>query len=263
MNLLFNSKNNIVTREYIYKNSKIKSGLNGFKIINISDLHSRNFKNYLNEKIEQLKPDIIVVTGDIIHRGDSDFKTVIDFMKNAVKIAPVYYVRGNHEAGNDYSFYLSEKFRNLGAVILDGASVEICKNGCSFNLIGLQCYQYYEYTSEKENNAMWEDLKNTIAANIKPDKLNVLLSHRPYFDELFVNSDIDLALCGHTHAGQIRFPFIGALFAPDQGFFPKYDRGFYSNGKNSMIISSGLGASDIELRVLNRPEITSVILSNV
>jgi len=75
--------------------------------------------------------------------------------------------------------------------------------------------------------------------------------------------DLDLVLCGHAHGGQIRLPFIGGLFAPDQGFFPKYTKGVYELQDLTMVVSAGLGNSVFPLRFCNRPEIVVVTLKGV
>ncbi|MDZ4133362.1 MAG: metallophosphoesterase, partial [Dethiobacteria bacterium] len=69
-----------------------------------------------------------------------------------------------------------------------------------------------------------------------------------------------LVLVGHTHGGQIRLPFIGALFVPGQGFFPQYDYGLYSSGDTTMIINAGLGESGLPIRINMQPEIVLITL---
>lgn len=93
-----------------------------------------------------------------------------------------------------------------------------------------------------------------------PGGYNLLLSHRPELFETYKDSGIDLVLTGHAHGGQFRLPFIGGLIAPNQGFFPKYDSGLYTDGRTNMVVSRGLGNSIIPLRFNNRPEIVIVEL---
>ena len=89
----------------------------------------------------------------------------------------------------------------------------------------------------------------------------ILLSHRPELFDTYVSGEIDLVLSGHAHGGQFRLPFIGGLYAPGQGFFPKYDAGMYSKETTSMVVSRGLGNSIIPLRFNNRPEIVLIELT--
>jgi predicted MPP superfamily phosphohydrolase len=90
----------------------------------------------------------------------------------------------------------------------------------------------------------------------------ILLSHRPELFESYAHCNIDLVLSGHTHGGQFRLPFIGWLIAPDQGIFPKYDAGLFTNGSTNMIVSRGLGNSIIPIRFNNRPEVIVIELLN-
>ena len=89
----------------------------------------------------------------------------------------------------------------------------------------------------------------------------ILLSHRPELFETYVDCDVDLILSGHAHGGQFRLPFIGGLIAPNQGLFPKYDAGLYTDKNTNMIVSRGLGNSIIPLRFNNCPEIVLVELN--
>ena len=89
---------------------------------------------------------------------------------------------------------------------------------------------------------------------------SILLSHRPELFETYVDCGVDLALCGHAHGGQFRLPFVGGLVAPDQGLFPRYDAGLFTDGNTSMVVSRGLGNSIIPIRFNNRPEIILIEL---
>lgn len=89
---------------------------------------------------------------------------------------------------------------------------------------------------------------------------SILLSHRPELFETYVACGVDLILSGHAHGGQFRLPFVGGLIAPDQGLFPKYDAGLYTDGNTNMIVSRGLGNSIIPIRFNNRPEIVLINL---
>jgi predicted MPP superfamily phosphohydrolase len=90
----------------------------------------------------------------------------------------------------------------------------------------------------------------------------VLLSHRPELAVVYDRYDVDLVLCGHAHGGQFRLPLIGGLYAPDQGFFPKYTAGIYEMTDMTMVVSRGLGNSAFPLRFNNRPEIVVVTLKH-
>ena len=90
----------------------------------------------------------------------------------------------------------------------------------------------------------------------------VLLSHRPEHLSVYAKHSIDLCLTGHAHGGQIRLPFIGGLFAPNQGFLPKFDAGLFKEQNTTMVISRGVGSSQFPLRFLNPPEIPVAVLKH-
>ena len=94
----------------------------------------------------------------------------------------------------------------------------------------------------------------------KDDGFTLLLSHRPELFEVYVTCNADLVLSGHAHGGQFRLPFIGGLAAPNQGLFPKYDAGLFSEGKTKMIVSRGIGNSIFPFRFNNRPEVVLIEL---
>jgi len=93
------------------------------------------------------------------------------------------------------------------------------------------------------------------------ERFTILFTHRPNSFENYVSAGMDLTLCGHVHGGQFRLPFLGGLFAPDQGFFPKYDAGSYEKNGLKMIISRGVGNSLFPFRVNNRPEVVLIELT--
>ena len=89
---------------------------------------------------------------------------------------------------------------------------------------------------------------------------SILLSHRPEFFDQYVRADVDLVLSGHAHGGQFRLPFVGGLAAPNQGLFPKYDAGRYTEENTNMIVSRGIGNSIFPFRFNNRPEVILIEL---
>lgn len=217
------------------------------KIVHLSDLHGARFgKNNakLFEKVAAEKPDIIAFTGDIIHVYNAHNRRVaLHAVENLVKIAPVYYVAGNHEMRDKGYRQLRAEFARAGAVILDDKSLKV--NGLIFS--GLNC----------------ASLKNEKIKKIVPDEFGykILLAHEPQFIKSYAEAGVDLALCGHAHGGQWRIPFTNiGIYAPGQGLFPKYCSGVYKNKNTTMIVSRGLGNSEFPLRLFNRPEIVVVEL---
>ncbi len=220
------------------------------KIVHISDLHGKRFGRRnakLVKKIVALSPDVIAVTGDIIHTYTRDDRATALYLVNKLsKIAPVYFVSGNHEMRNKGYRYFRAELSRAGAVILDDDTVTF--RGITFS--GLNC----------------ASLRNDRVFKVMPESFGfkALLAHEPQYFGRYARAGADLVLCGHAHGGQWRIPFtrIG-LYAPGQGLFPKYTSGLYRNGKTVMSVSRGLGNSQFPLRLFNRPEITEITLSTV
>ena len=250
--------------EYEIVNDRIPQGFDGFRIAQISDLHNAEFGER-NEKLIQLlsqtDPDIIVITGDLIDSRHTDIEIALDFARQAIKLAPVYYVSGNHEARVREYEDLKMGLAEAGVVILENQKARITREGENITLMGIDDPSFLEDylfgDSESVARQAIENLQN------ESDGYTVLLSHRPELFNLYVDTGMDLVFSGHAHGGQFRLPFIGGLVAPNQGFFPEYDAGLFSEGSTTMIVSRGVGNSIIPIRVNNRPEIVMVTLRNM
>ena len=247
--------------EYEIVNDRIPQGFDGFRIAQISDLHNAEFGER-NEKLIQLlsqtDPDIIVITGDLIDSRHTDIEIALDFARQAIKLAPVYYVSGNHEARVREYEDLKMGLAEAGVIVLEDQKVQITREGKSISILGIDDPGFQEDylfgDSESVARQAIENLQN------ESDGYTVLLSHRPELFNLYVDTGMDLVFSGHAHGGQFRLPFIGGLVAPNQGFFPEYDAGLFSEGSTTMIVSRGVGNSIIPLRFNNQPEIVTVTL---
>ncbi len=236
---------------YTIADTKIPQCFSGFRIVQISDLHNTEFgqdNHKLLEKIAALQPDIIVLTGDLIDSRNTNFQIAESFAENAAKIAPTYYISGNHEARIGQYPVLEKSLAELGVTILNDTAAELERNGETIHLLGLQ-----DTSLRNEPVSITE-----IFPEIQEDTYSILLIHDPLDFPTLTDTDIDLVLAGHIHGGQFRLPFLGGLFAPGQGFFPKYDAGSYQINDTQMIISRGLGNSLFPFRLNNRPEIVAV-----
>ncbi len=238
----------------------LPKSFDGYKIALVSDLHNAEFGEDNEKLIELLKssaPDIIAITGDIIDGRETDVEIALSFAEKAVEIAPCYYISGNHEAlaGKDAYSTLKSGLEKAGITVLDDKGEVIEKNGEKISIIGI-------------GNAFVSD--NNIGLYMDPKRIKALseceytvaLFHYPDNLEQFMYAHVDLVLCGHTHGGQFRLPFVGGLYIPSQGLFPKYDAGIFNEGDSTMIISRGLGNSRFPFRFNNRPEIVLVELKS-
>lgn len=251
----------LMITEYIVTSDRLPNEFDGFRIAQVSDLHNSEFGKGNSELLDMLKeaePDIIVITGDLIDSRNPDIDIAINFIKKALKIAPCYYVSGNHEANvPEYQKFKNEMIA-CGVHVLENKCVYITASKEKIQLIGVDDPLLQVNSSSDDSE---ETMKNVLdGLTSQGEYYTVLLSHRPELFELYSKYNIDLILSGHAHGGQFRIPFVGGVFAPSQGLFPKYDAGlFYENGTN-MIISRGIGNSSFPLRINNRPEIVIVEL---
>lgn len=260
-----------------------------FRLVHLSDLQSNwfgeNQKN-ITDKVKLLEPDLIVITGDIIDRRHTDYNAAEELLKGLVGQCPVCYVNGNHECLLDpeklASFYDSWK-DEVNILLNENRVFDI--NGLKVKVAGLdedvvQRARGYERGNKAvDSQLIWQYLEPAFHGSEMADSprtsekysgfdssidengcVNLLLSHEPQLVELYEKSQADVVFSGHAHGGQIRLPFIGGLYAPEQGFLPKYKEGIYNLDANYLVVNRGLGNSRFPFRVFNRPEIVCLDL---
>ncbi|MEK4742590.1 MULTISPECIES: metallophosphoesterase [unclassified Bacillus (in: firmicutes)] len=256
-------QNNLISiTEVKITSSKIPSSFKGFKILQISDLHNKKFgdnQETLIQKVKSINPDIIAITGDLIDSKSYDAEMSMQVIRELVKEYPVYFVTGNHEKWSGKYNSLEKKLKKQHVTVLRNEHVIIQKGGHEINLLGIDDPEFN--TGDIDEGSIVKDAIVKAKIETKPDRYNVLLSHRPEFLEEYAEEKVDLVLSGHAHGGQVRLPFIGGLVAPNQGILPKYTAGLYEQQNTSMMVSRGLGNSIIPQRVFNRPEIVVVQLN--
>lgn len=250
----------LMTSEYFVTSPRLPTGFEGFRIAQVSDLHNTEFgegNRKLLAALEQVEPDIIVLTGDIIDARNTKPEISLAFAAEAMNIAPCYYITGNHEARVDHLGF-PEQLRSLGVTVLRNESVTLQRNGDTITLMGVDDPAFeVDYMTGDCRPVMTTVLETLTDEN---QGYTILLSHRPEWFRLYRDFDIDLTLSGHAHGGQFRLPVVGGVIAPNQGFFPRYDAGAFTEGNTTMVVSRGLGPSIIPLRINNRPELVVVEL---
>lgn len=256
---LYLQNNLIGITEVKITSSKIPSSFKGYKILQISDLHNKQFSNkqgVLIQKIESIDPDIIAITGDLIDSKSYDEKVSMQLIREIVKKYPVYFVTGNHEQWSGKYNRLEKELKKYNVNVLRNEHVGIRKGEQEINLLGIDDPEFV--TGNRDEGNIVKDAILKAKFEMGPDTYNVLLSHRPEFLTEYADEQIDLVLSGHAHGGQIRLPFIGGLVAPNQGIFPTYTAGLYEKQNTHMVVSRGLGNSIIPQRIFNRPELVIV-----
>lgn len=248
---------------YAISFDSLPTSVEGFKIAQISDFHNAVHHDVTKSIVDGLKeenPDMIAITGDLIDSRHTNVEVALKLVEGLVKIAPCYYVTGNHEARVADGVYqkLEKGLMECGVVVLRDSEVLLSKGGERLSLIGL-------------DDPSFADSITGIAKTMSTDRINelssegffsILLSHRPEYYKLYERTDVNLVLSGHAHGGQFRIPFIGGLAAPDQGLFPKYDSGVYQAGEFAMVVSRGIGNSIMPIRFNNQPEVILIELGN-
>ena len=246
---------------YTISSSKLPESFHGYRIAHVSDLHNAEMGKDNEKLLAMLRdadPDMIAITGDLIDSRNTDIEVALQFVREAVKIAPCYYVTGNHEARvNEYG-ELKAGMEAAGVTVLEDERTDISLEGDTITLIGVNDPSYQiDYLFGDSETVMSTKLEELHTEN---DGFTVLLSHRPELFDTYVNHNIDLVLSGHAHGGQFRLPFIGGLVAPNQDFFPEYDAGLHTEENTNMLVSRGIGNSILPFRINNRPEVILIEL---
>lgn len=236
------------------------------RIVHLSDLHGKLFgpsNQRLVKKTTSLDPDIIVVTGDWIDQNTADSSDAAKTLAELNKLAPVFYVPGNHEYWRDGLQEWQEELAGYGLHMMQNEIETIVIRDTAINILGLD--EATTAPDSKESYDLFEALADL-------DGVSIVLAHYPenlalLEKDSYEQRDFDLMFAGHAHGGQIILPFIGGLVSPGEGFCPHYYRGSHDGSKvhpsgniSRMIISRGLGNSIIPLRLFNRPEIVVVEL---
>lgn len=222
-----------------------------FSILQLSDIHNKVFLNnneMLLNKVNQLGADVIVLTGDLIDRKTRELSHVFYLVEKLVEINPrVYFVSGNHEWDNPKREELFEGLHARGVKLLDNKNQTITVANTRLTILGVA-----DFTTQHADLAV-------AMQNIEQMNYTILLSHAPDISWMLAETAIDVTLSGHTHGGQIRLPFIGAIVAPGQGYFPSLDKGLYpmKNGKY-VYVDSGVGTTWFPIRFLNQSQMSLI-----
>jgi len=258
--LLLGLDQRLYIRHYVLESDKIQSPV---RIALLTDLHSCYYgKNQerLLTAIENQKPDVIALGGDIFDDVLSDENTEIVIASIAEKYL-CYYVTGNHEG-----WCTKEKFqKNMnflqqhGIPVLSGKTEKINIQNQEIAVSGIDDPDTLAYSENKNNT---QQQMQAVNPDAQSPAYQILLSHRPELFPEYQNLHFDLVLCGHAHGGQWRIPYLlNGLYAPNQGLFPQYAGGEYSSGSLTMIVSRGLARESTKLpRFYNRPELVIIDL---
>lgn len=240
----------MIVRTYTVESEKISVPV---RLAVVADFHGCDYGDNLIQTIEKLQPDIVLLPGDIfdgVMPWDHSKKLMIDLAKRF----PCYYVTGNHEYRTLRTDEICSMIKATGAIVLGQSCVEHQVKGQNLNICGIP---------DPYVGIDTETVLNRTVADIYEEGFTILLAHRPELIEQYVEKEaFDLIVTGHAHGGQVRIPFlVNGLYAPNQGWFPKYAGGRYEMENTTMIVSRGLARESTKVpRVFNRPELVLIEL---
>lgn len=241
---------------YQVTSRKVSSNI---RIAVVSDLHNREYgenNETLISDIRALKPDLILLPGDMVIREEDDYQSMLDLVSALAGIAPCYGVLGNHESERVYFLNdkdLPEKFEKAGLKLLRNAYEEIRIGKNRVQLIGV------EGTAHAFEKYVGQEFMDKI--DFEPSVYSLLMAHIPIlFETQLSGYGFDLGISGHVHGGIVDLPFFGGLYSDEEGLFPKYFAGKYVlDGQQTLIISKGLGDSKpFPPRINNMPELVVI-----
>lgn len=241
----------LIVKEYPIKTTKLSSDYDGLKIVHFSDLHygstvNMNDLKKIVKKINNLSPDIVVFTGDLIEMGVVLDEKEIENIKNTLNdIDPkieTLAVIGNHDYDHDY---WNQIVPNTNFHILDNTYEYVYYNSKS-PIVFVGFDDLREGTPDYYNAFSYLNVDDQ-------EHYTIVLTHEPDQIDEIKDYNFDLMLSGHSHLGQIRLPGIGALYTP-VGSKKYYDE-HYKVNNSDLYISGGIGTSLLKLRLFNRPSI--------
>lgn len=265
---IYRSYHNPVVRQVVVETEGKVS--DPFRMVLIADVHGQKFgpdnEDLISLIIEE-KTDFIVIAGDLIDRYSQDEAAMLHLVSILAKHAPVYFGPGNQEFAymekKDPDFL--KKVAGAGAVVLDKEYEDINIRGQKIRIGGIYEYAFSSQGEGEENRNFIKDGVDLFKKDFEDtDACKIMVSHRPdafIFGDASRIWDLDLVVSGHLHGGQVVLPFLGGLWAGDQGYFPDYCYGLHRKDQIQLLITAGLGSHKETLpRFNNPPEIMSVTI---
>lgn len=235
--------------------SSFMDAYHGFKIVQISDIHygstihKRELENMV-KKINSLKPDIVVLTGDLLderYEVTTEIEEEISSILNGIEVSiGRYAITGNHDLYFSNWQKIIEKSRFID---LNDRYELIYKDQNPILLAGLSS----SYDEKVQVSDKLTPILDYLESEENHSIYTILLLHEPDFIDEFDYHNFDLILSGHTHGGQVSLPFLKPIVLPKYG--KKYYEPFYQLENTKLYISSGIGTSTMNFRLFNRPSI--------
>lgn len=244
--------NGYYVKEYLVESKKLSNDYDGLKIAHLSDIHFdedlnvKNFKKIIKD-VNKKKPDIIVITGDLLSDTISEEKSedLISILNTLEATSGKYIIDGNH----DYKYKKWDELAiDCGFTIINDTYENIYQD--SYDSIFIAGVSNNTYTDKTVDEKL-EVTYNYMTSDDFNSTFNILLIHEPDFINDIDYSEFDLVLSGHSHNGQVRLPFIGAFHTPKHA--KMYYKPHYKLDDTDLYISSGIGTSELPVRLFNKP----------
>ncbi|MBY0120888.1 metallophosphoesterase [Bacillus sp. S/N-304-OC-R1] len=244
--------------KYSIENNSIPKSFHHFKIVQFSDTHlgfqyDETQLLSLIQKINNYKPDIIFFTGDLMDAPNKYKKgnLVVPMLKSLKAPFGKFAIYGNHDHGGYGSDIYRSMMEKAEFTLLQNANQQIkFLDGSSIYIIGIDDAMLGQ-----------PDISKALEG-VPENSFKILLSHAPDLADQASKFNIQFQLSGHSHGGQIKIPFIGALVKPP--FAEKYHEGFYTVGNTPMTlyVNRGIGTTRLPFRFLSKPELTIFTLKS-
>ena len=240
--------------------SSLPGEFDGYKIVQLSDLHGHEYGEGNADLLAMTageKPDLIVVTGDLIDQA-GQLQMIPALARGLAAIAPTYYVTGNHEWGLGTGTVkdLKNLLAQCGVTVLSNQYEILEHNGAQIVLAGVD--DPNGYADQKTPEELYAQIGGEA-----PGLFTVLLAHRNDRFGQYAAAGYDFVMSGHAHGGIVRLPFVGGLVGTDRELFPEWTSGLYTVGDSTLFVSRGLGNNTVPFRgfrIFNRPELVVVTL---
>ncbi|RDW17983.1 metallophosphoesterase [Oceanobacillus chungangensis] len=245
-----------IQQETIFSN-KFSAAFNNFRIVQFSDTHagfhySMEDINALMQQINALKPDLIVFTGDLVDAPNQYnwYPNLIEALTSINAEYGKYWIYGNHDHGGYGTDIIHDVMERSNFTLLKNSHVAIQKENDRIIIAGI------------DDMMLGNPNIQQALHSANPELFIILLAHAPDYADTTVKYPVDIQLSGHSHGGQVRFPFIGHLYTP--AYAEKFVQGKYSlkNDKLIVYVNKGIGTTRLPYRFLCKPELHVYTLQN-
>jgi hypothetical protein len=236
----------------------LPQAFDGLRIVQISDIHAGSWRSpqpfrRARALIDQLKPDVLVITGDFVNFDPKELELIrADLMRLRADMG-VFASLGNHDhycSPANHSL-LRSMISNSGITLLVNSNIPLTTHGETLYLVGT------------DNTGLGQNFGDLPAAlvGVEPGAPTILLAHDPTFWDKQVRNKapIDLMLSGHTHGGQVGIHFLGMELSVAQVVYKQW-AGLYRDGDQYLYVNRGLGTVGPPIRIGIPPEITVLTL---